>query len=83
MNTAALVNIVISEIARYDGFKAEPARLGDYEAIRVSRGECVFDMVLHPMLEARFIDYVGLVLDCVAMYAAKLEVVRNAVPRDR
>lgn len=74
-----LVGVLVAEIKRYSGFTVEVARLGEYESIKISRGQCSYDLLVHPMIGLNFIELVRLILDCIAMYASKMEVTRDAV----
>lgn len=73
MTLAEVQSVLYQEIMRYEGFTVEMNSVGENQVMKIKRGECSFELVLHPMFEYKFITLVSLILEMLVMYAAKVE----------
>lgn len=82
MEPLQLRRVLQEEIAKYEGFSADDVKLaGDVPGLTIqsSKGGEPFVLAMHPMLQFRYIDFVALLLDCLAMHAASMEVKKRAI----
>lgn len=73
MTLAEVQNVLYQEIMRYEGFSVEMNQVGENQVMKIKRGECSFELVLHPMFEYKFITLVNILLEMLVMYAARTE----------
>ena len=73
MTLAEVQNVLYQEIMKWEGFSVEMNSAGENQVMKIKRGECAFELVLHPMFEYKFITLVGLLLEMLVMYQARTE----------
>ena len=73
MTLAEVQNVLYQEIMKWEGFSVEMNSAGENQVMKIKRGECSFELVLHPMFEYKFITLISLLLEMLVMYQARTE----------
>lgn len=79
MNYIELEKIIKEEFTkRYPSISVTGDKVGEFQILKLNKGKVTYNLVLHPMLQYKFISFCNVLAECLVMADAVLEV-ENAI----